>query len=123
VGVGTGDTQQAFDAAYATMASTLEPQWRLRAHNEYLTWWISFGMFGLVWALISIAWPVWKLGAWREPLFMAWAIIFGVSCLTDDTVETQAGATFFALYYALLVFGAPQRNSATGPTDRAPGRR
>jgi hypothetical protein len=42
-------------------------------------------------------------------LFIAWAILFGLSCLTDDTVETQAGATFFALYYALLVFAAPER--------------
>lgn len=123
-GVGTGDTRPAFAAQYERMHSTLLPEWRLRAHNEYLTLFISFGVFGLLWSLFSWCWPAWKLGAWRDPLFIAWAILFGFSCLTDDTVETQAGATFFALYYALLVFAAPRKISALNeapPTRPAPG--
>jgi hypothetical protein len=108
-GVGTGDTRPAFADQYERMRSSLLPEWRLRAHNEYLTLLISFGAFGLLWAVFSWWWPAWAVGAWRDPLFIAWAILFGLSCLTDDTVETQAGATFFALYYALLVFAAPER--------------
>lgn len=117
-GVGTGDTQLAFDRAYDEMKSNLLPQWRLRAHNEYLTLWISFGVLGLLWSLFTWWWPAWKLGAWNDRLFVAWAIIFGVSCLTDDTIETQAGATFFAFYYALFVFAAPL--SAVPSTSPAP---
>ena len=112
MGVGTGDTQRAFDAYYETTHSTLEPQWRLRAHNQYLTLWVSFGLFGLLWSLFTWWWPAYKNGAWKHPLFVAWAIAFGVSCFTDDTIETQAGATFFALYYALFVFAAPIRTGA-----------
>lgn len=106
-GVGTGDTQRAFDLQYEVMHTRLSGEWRHRAHNQYLTLWISFGVFGLCWCLFSWWWPAWRTGAWREPLFMAWALIFGVSCLTDDTLETQMGATFFALYYTLCVFAAP----------------
>jgi O-antigen ligase len=90
------------------MGTDLAREWWHRAHNEYLTLWISFGLFGLAFALFTWWWPAYALGAWRDPLFVAWAVIFGISCLTDDTVETQAGATFFALYYALLVFAAPR---------------
>lgn len=104
-GVGTGDTKPAFADQYERMGSSLAPEWRHRAHNEYLTLAISFGVFGLVWCLFAWWWPAYTLGAWRDPLFIAWAVVFGISCLTDDTVETQAGATFFGLYYALLVFG------------------
>lgn len=107
-GVGTGDTQRSFDAHYERTGSKLSAKWRLRAHNQYLTLWISFGILGLLWSLISWCWPAWRLGAWRHPLFRAWSIAFGISCLTDDTIETQAGATFFALFYALLVFAAPK---------------
>lgn len=107
-GVGTGDTQRAFDAYYDAHDSSLEPRWRLRAHNQYLTLWISFGLFGLIGSLFMWIWPAWRLRAWHHPLFVAWAIAFGISCLTDDTIETQAGATFFVLYYALFVFAAPQ---------------
>lgn len=106
-GVGTGDTQRAFDAEYSAEQSLLAEKWRLRAHNEYLTLFISFGVFGLLWSLFSWWWPAWRLTAFRHPLFIAWAIIFLLSCFSEDTIETQMGATFFALYYALFVFAAP----------------
>lgn len=117
VGVGTGDTQAAFDAQYAAMDSPLEDRWRLRAHNEYLTLWISFGVLGLCWSLFTWWWPAYRLGAWQQPLFIAWAIAFAISCLTDDTIETQPGATFFALYYALFVFAAPRRTAEEESLD------
>lgn len=118
-GVGTGDTQRAFDAHYESARSALAPQWRLRAHNQYLTLLISFGLPGLLWALLSWWWPAWRLGAWRDPLFIAWAIAFGISCMADDTIETQAGATFFAFHYALLVFAA-RHDRLSAPAPAAP---
>ncbi|HRH37553.1 MAG TPA: O-antigen ligase family protein, partial [Flavobacteriales bacterium] len=107
-GVGTGDTQRAFNDHYAATHSTLDKRWWLRAHNEYLTLWISFGILGLLWTLFTWWWPAHVHGAWSHTLFIAWAIAFGVSCFTEDTIETQAGATFFALYYTLFVFAAPK---------------
>ena len=59
-GAGTGDTQLAFDAAYAAEQSPLAGKWRLRAHNQYLTLLISFGVFGLLWSLFSWWWPAWR---------------------------------------------------------------
>jgi hypothetical protein len=118
-GVGTGDTQIAFDREYERLGSTLAPEWRLRAHQQYLTLVISFGLFGALWCLVALWWPARTMGAAGQPLFVAWAIIFGISCLTDDTIETQAGATFFALYYALFVFAAPLVVKAA-PADRTP---
>jgi hypothetical protein len=106
-GVGTGDTKQAFAEEYERMGSMLSPQWRHRAHNQYLTLWVSFGIFGLLWSLFAWYWPARRTGAWGSMYFIAWAVIFGVSCLSDDTIETQVGATFFALYYGLFVFAAP----------------
>lgn len=106
MGVGTGDTEPAFAAAYDELHSPLEERWRLRAHNQFLTWTISFGFVGLLLCLLAWLVPVGLLGAWREPLVVAWAIAFGLSCFTEDTLETQAGATFAAWFYVLLVFGA-----------------
>lgn len=119
-GVGTGDTQRAFDAAYVELGSDLAPEWRHRAHQQYLTLWISFGLLGLLFSLWTWVWPAWRLGAWRQPLFVAWTVIFAVAGFSDDTIETQAGATFFALYYALLVFAAPRATGSTAPAAEAP---
>ncbi|MBL7964770.1 MAG: O-antigen ligase family protein [Flavobacteriales bacterium] len=106
-GVGTGDTQLAFNLAYVELGSHLTPEWRLRAHDQYLTWAISFGVLGGLWCLFAWLWPAWRLGAFGYPLFLAWLVAFTISCFTDDTVETQVGATFFAYFYALFVFARP----------------
>lgn len=118
-GVGTGDTRPAFAAEYDRQHSPLGGNWRRRAHNEYLTLWISFGIIGLLWSLFSCAWPAWRTGAFQRPLFVCWAIIFAVSCLSEDTIETQMGATFFAYFYTLLVFAYPKQN-VSAPADRSP---
>jgi hypothetical protein len=112
-GVGTGDTQVAFNRAFVLADSPLDARWRLRAHDQYLTLLISFGVFGLGWSLFSWWWPAWRNKAFAQPLFVAWGIIFVLSCFTEDTLETQMGATFFALYYALFVFAAPLPSAST----------
>ena len=118
-GVGTGDTEQAFQEAYERAGTRLSPQWRHRAHNQYLTLWISFGVFGLAYGLFAWWWPAYRMKVWRQPLFIAFAVIFGISCLTDDTIETQVGATFFAFYYTLLVFAAPRLSGSEAlPAER-----
>jgi hypothetical protein len=114
-GVGTGDTQVAFNDQYDRMQSGLSEQWRLRAHNQYLTLLISFGLFGAIAAMGCVVWPAWRLKAGNNALFLAWAIIIGIGSFTDDTIETQAGATFFALHYALLVFAAPRHGQGEVP--------
>ncbi len=118
-GVGTGDTRPSFAAQYEREQSRLGTNWRLRAHNEYLTLLISFGITGLLWSLFSWWWPAWREGAFQRPLFACWAIIFTVSCFSEDTIETQMGATFFAYFYTLLVFAYPS-GALSAPADRSP---
>lgn len=120
IGVGTGGNRAAYAGAYEALGSTLLLDNRHRAHNQFLTLLIAFGPLGLLWSLYSWWWPAWRTGAWRCPLFIAWAIVFGFSCLLDDTIETQTGATFFAMYYAVFVFAAPRSISARDPAAPAP---
>ncbi|MCC6400971.1 MAG: O-antigen ligase family protein [Flavobacteriales bacterium] len=124
-GVGTGDTRPAFAQAYEELHSPLDPAWRNRAHNEFLTLLITFGLPGLLFLLACWVAPVVVYRAWRHPVFPAWAAIFLVSCLTEDTLETQTGATFYALYAALFVFGGRWLNAQAGlqaAPPRAPER-
>jgi hypothetical protein len=93
--------------------SPLDPKYRLRAHDEYLTLLISFGLPGLLWSLFSWWWPAYRMRAFAHPLFVAWCIVFLISCLSEDTLETQMGATFFALYYTLFVFAGPRDSPIT----------
>ncbi len=119
-GTGTGDTRPAFAAQYEQDHSRLGPEWRLRAHNQYLTLLITFGYIGFAWSMFTWWWPAWRIGAIRRPLFVCWAIIFLVSCVSEDTIETQMGATFFAFFYTLFVFAYP-KDMISVPADRSPG--
>jgi O-antigen ligase len=100
-GVGTGDVKSAFRQAYIDNESPLQPQFRLRAHNQYLTMWITYGIVGLVLFLLILAWPLFH-GYGRDANYIMFFILAALSFLTEDTLESQAGVMFFAFFYALF---------------------
>jgi hypothetical protein len=104
-GVGTGDLQMVFDKQYEDDNSVLEPDWRLRAHNQFLSFFIAFGVFGFLYCTFALFAPVVLEKKYHDLFFMIFFIIGVLSFLNEDTLETHVGATFFAFFYALLLFG------------------
>ncbi len=103
-GVGTGDTQTAFDQKYEQNNSPLDPVWRKRAHNQFLTFLISFGVIGFILMITAIVLPV-VLEKKRNPYFILMLfLVTMLSMLNEDTLETQAGVAFFTVFYCLFVF-------------------
>ncbi len=104
-GVGTGDITDEFHREYQEMDSMLEEQFRLQAHNQYLRVGATLGLAGLALFLLMIFYPVFAARAWEEALFIVFLIIVLLSMITEDTLETQVGATFFAFFYSFLLWG------------------
>ncbi|WP_306640934.1 O-antigen ligase family protein [Sanyastnella coralliicola] len=102
LGVGTGDVKDAFATAYDEIDSSLEEPYRLRAHNQYMTFWIAFGICGVLLLLLVLFMPLGVVGSERGFLFTTFCLILALSFLTEDTLETQAGVTFFAFFAALF---------------------
>jgi hypothetical protein len=103
LGVGTGDVNNAFLEEYSINNSSLEPAYRHRAHNQYLEFAVTFGIVGLVCFLIALIYPVVKMKKF-DFLYIAFFIIAFLSMLTEDTLETQAGISFFAFFTTFLLF-------------------
>ncbi|MFP4366569.1 MAG: O-antigen ligase family protein, partial [Bacteroidales bacterium] len=103
-GVGTGDVDISYETQYALGETQLSPQWQLRAHNQLLTFFISFGITGFIIVIYSMIAPFFIEKRQTHILPFIFACIALLSMLTEDTLETQAGATFFALFYALFIF-------------------
>jgi hypothetical protein len=101
MGVGTGDTKLAFAHAYQEIQSELLPERRLRAHNQYLTQWLTFGVGGLL-VLMAFLWYAWSDGRWRYTIWSSFMLIVALSFLTEDTLESQAGVTFVAFFYVWI---------------------
>ncbi len=107
LGVGVGDVKSSYSQYYTETNSPLTPRWRLRAHNQFLTVMLSFGIVGFILFIISQFYPVYlSMKLFRlSKLFMPFIIISLLSMLNEDTLETQAGVTFYAFFYALFVWG------------------
>ena len=110
LGVGTGDVPGAFEEQYRTDDSQLEKDWRLRAHNQYLTFLISFGIFGFILIMSVLLFPVFGEKAWKSYYSGIFLVIAFLSMLNEDTLETSVGAVFFAYFYALFLFSKQTAN-------------
>lgn len=104
-GFGTGDVRIAFDKAYEETNSPLLPEFRHRSHNQFFAITVALGLIGLIVFLFSLLHPPLKLGKFNNYYYLVFFIIVVASFLTEDTLETQAGATFFAFFSALFLFG------------------
>ena len=118
-GVGTGDVPQAFAQTYDDIHSPLKEEFRFRAHNQYLAIAVAFGLVGLAFFLFVLLYP-WCASRKRHTyLYMVFLAIMLLSMFPEDTLETQAGATLFAFFEALLLFASPSAESVPELSSRA----
>lgn len=103
-GVGTGDVPAAFKNKYDELKSPLAPQYRLRAHNQYLTVAIALGIPVLVWFLLSLILPGIILNRYNHFLYFTFWLTAIMSMISEDTLETQAGVSFFAFFNGVYLF-------------------
>ncbi len=106
-GVGSGDVPAAFVKKYIEIDSQLEPKWQLRAHNQWLTFAIAFGIVGLVIMLLAFFLPGLLLKAYSQYLFLLFILVAFISMFNEDTLETQAGVAFIAFFYPLFLYSIP----------------
>jgi hypothetical protein len=114
IGVGTGDVKIAFEQQYEEMHSSLDSEHRLRSHNQFLSIAVAFGSVGLLWFFISLFYPMIKEKRIFDYFYVSFFIIFFVSMLVEDTLETQAGVTFYAFFNTIFLFAKP-------PSELPPG--
>ncbi len=105
LGIGNGDLDEAFDEYYDSIDSPLREKWRRRAHNQYLTFMISFGLVGLVICMAAMIVPLYMTGRQRSFLASGFFILMLLSMLNEDTLETSVGVAFVAFFYTLFIFG------------------
>ena len=103
IGVGTGDVQQELNKTYTEIKSPLSEEWRKRPHNQFITITVAFGFAGLVFFLGSLVYPLLKLKKQLHLLYFPFFILLILSFILEDTLETQAGLTFFAVFNTLFI--------------------
>ena len=102
-GVGIGDVDDAFKAEYQKMQSKLLLENQHRAHNQFLTIWITLGIVGLSLFIAIFILPLFEIKK-KNYIFLLSLFTLAFSCIFQDLIETQAGVTMFALVYGMTVY-------------------
>lgn len=106
IGVGTGDLPMHFKKAYQEIDTVLKEKWQWRSHNQYFSMLVGFGFFGLIWFLFVLLYPYFSSAGYRHFLYAMFMAILLMSMLTEDTIENQAGVTFYAFFNAFFLLAA-----------------
>lgn len=111
LGVGTGDMNEAFANQYNKTNSPLEKKWRLRSHNQFLSITVGFGLIGLLWFMVFLIFPFFHKKVKIDYFYIIFFLIAILSMLAEDTIESQAGITFFVFFNTLLLLGRKNENN------------
>lgn len=111
-GVGSGDVQDEFNLHYDQSNSPLTEENRRRAHNQFLTFWISYGIIGFFMFLVLLVRFVQFNLQQKSILGLLFISIAIASFFMEDTLETQTGVTFFALFFGLFITPSHQKSKA-----------
>lgn len=102
-GVGCGDAFDSLCEFYAQMK--LEQKYWYSSHNQYLTTMVRSGIFGLLLFMAGILGPFVLKKLYRHWLPMFFMLMMLCSMLTEDTLNTHTGISFYAYFAALFTFG------------------
>ncbi len=103
-GTGTGDVEDAYEALYIEKRSQLDSKYRYRAHNQYITFFVTFGCVGAIICLFALFYPVIIEFKINNYFFAIFFLITVLSMFTDDTMETTTGVVFISYFYSLFLW-------------------
>ena len=109
IGVGTGDYKIAYKQQYEKSDTLLSKKYQLRAHNQFITVFVTFGLIGFIWFIFAYTYPIIKEKKYKDYMFICTFIILTLSMLNEDTLETQMGATIFAFFISFYLFADPKK--------------
>ncbi len=108
-GVGTGDVSNSMELKYKNNNFLIDAV--DKPHNQFISITVAFGFFGLAVFLISLFYPMFALRKYKSFYFMTvWSVLM-LSMLTEDTLQTQIGASIFAFFYSYFLFAEPENFS------------
>ena len=110
LGTGTGDVKKEIDWQYEHDKSVLSEKWRLRAHNQYVTTFLTFGLLGFVIIVGLITIVLIKEKSNIDFIAFVFLCILFLSMINEDTLETQAGVHFCAFFFSFLIFSRKLTN-------------
>ena len=110
-GVGTGDLELEYKKEYENSKTELDEKYRLKPHNQFITYFVCFGLFGFLYIIFALLYPVLKKNRYKSLIVIVMFLPLIFSMFTEDTLEEQKGITLFVLFYSLTIFGFEEKKT------------
>lgn len=105
LGVGLGNHKTAVSEQLKLDGSSMCWKERIGCHNQWLTFWLMGGIAVPLAFLFLLVYPFFEQKKKMSFVYVAFFLIIVGSMFTEDTLETQAGLTLFAIMNSLLLYG------------------
>lgn len=121
IGKGTGNVQKMMIPAYEKSLLQKNPEYWLKPHQQFLTLAIQFGWVQSFFVLGTFLLLLYRF--WNVPIYPYFFWIFFASFFTEDTLDTQAGLTwyiFFQCFFVLCMGSYFKINASTNKSKIKP---
>jgi O-antigen ligase len=78
----------------------------LNAHNQYLSFTINSGVFGLVVYLATIGWGFWRSIKKKDLMLFSFLILVAVVSFSEDLLDVNKGIFIYAFFFPFLIRSA-----------------
>lgn len=102
-GVGTGNWKDEFRNTFIKNNSKLSEDLYASSHNQYLNYWVKFGITGFLLIMFFIIYPIIKTRRYRDSLFLIFLVFLFIANLSDSNFESHMGSSFFLFFYCLFL--------------------
>lgn len=103
-GHGTGGYYRAYEQKFNGSKFFAGQKFRQRSHNMFLSYWIDFGLIGMLYICFALVAPVFLEHRARNFLLMIVLLVVFISFLNEDTLNNHDAISFFAFFYPLYLF-------------------
>jgi O-antigen ligase len=103
-GVGTGDAKDVLLVQYKKLGMNGALEHKLNAHNEFLQVFISLGLFGFIFLILSLILPLFYAIKMNNGMYLLFLVIVILNFFPESMLETQAGVMFYAFFNSVLCF-------------------
>lgn len=104
-GAGTGGLRESYNKYYETTTMSFEKGKAALAHNQFLSFFICYGIFGGIICLLAWIIPIFKKNVSKNELFIVLFIMASVSMFADDMLTTTTAVVFVTCFYSLFLWG------------------
>ena len=116
-GVGSGDINDAYKEQYLLTPNDLHIDNQMRSHNQFLSYFISYGLIGFIFWLFTFVSPMFLTNK-PQPIYLIFITIMVAGFISDDMLERQAGVAIYITINAILLYAIYSNEGASNVLER-----